>query len=214
MVDLANPNQHTEEWWLARRGRITGSRMHIIMDSGARAWKTFADKLRLEAVAGYTPEPDLEHVAAIAHGRTYEPRARSNAELALDLEFELPGFREHPAFRYIGCSADACTDTGVPVEIKCPLVLEKHMEVYRTQQMPAEHKPQVQCEIAVYGVTEALFVSYHPIAPHWKMRTVVLRVPRDEAYIDEMYRRCKDFMAAIRENRSPSAPRAAIPKLF
>lgn len=211
----ANPHQHTDEWWKARRGRITGSRMHIIMTSGARAWTTFADKLRLEALVDRLPEPDLDFVPAIAHGKRFEPIARVSAELELATDFELYGFRRHPRYDYIGCSADFFDPLGGrPGEIKCPLVLEKHMEVYRTQRMPDEHKPQVQCEIACYEAPGALFVSYHPHAPHWRMRTVIIEVKRDEAYCEEMLRRCKDFMAAIRENRSPSAPRAAIPKLF
>lgn len=209
-----NPNQHTDEWWRARRGRITGSRMHIIMDSGARAWKTFADRLRLEALEDHVPEPDLDFVPAIAHGKKYEPIARTNAELELGVDFDLPGFRVHPMFDFIGCSADALTPARRPIEIKCPLVLEKHLEVFRTQQMPIEHKPQVQCEIAVWDADQAVFVSYHPDAPHWKMRTVVLGIPRDGLYIAEMVRRCKEFKAAIAEHRSPSAPARVIPRLF
>jgi len=209
---------------MARRGKITGSRMHIIMDGGARAWKTLADKLRLEALAERVPEPDLDFVPAIAHGRRYEPIARSNAELELGFDFQLLGFMEHPEFPFMGCSADfyalydppapAVPYPGLPGEIKCPLVLEKHMEVYRTQQMPAEHKPQVQCEIACYGAPSALFISYHPDAPHWKMRTVIVRVQRDEPYILSMYNRCNEFMKALSEHRSPSAPAKSIPRLF
>jgi hypothetical protein len=192
------------------------------MDGGARAWKTLADKLRLEAISEYVPEPDLDHVDAIAHGKRSEPIARTNAELELGFDFTLPGFRVHPIFDLVGCSADAAVidrygpypAPGAPVEIKCPLVLEKHMEVYRTQQMPAEHIPQVQCEIACYGARDGFFISYHPDAPHWKMRTVIVLVRRDDDYITRMLNRCSEFMRAIDEHRSPSAPAPRIPKLF
>jgi hypothetical protein len=213
VVSTANPHQHTDEWWRARRGRITGSRMHVIMNGGARAWKTFADRLRLEAISEHQEEPSLDFVPAIAHGMKYEPIARTNAELELGYDFDLPGFRAHPQLPYLGCSADAIAH-GMPVEAKCPLVLEKHMEVYRTQCMPAEHAPQVQCEIAVYEATCGLFLSYHPDAPHWKMRLVIVPVARDDAYIERMYLRCNEFMRAIEEHRSPSAPAHTIPKLF
>jgi len=208
-----NPHQHSTAWWAARRGKITGSRMHIVMDGGARAWQTLADRLRLEALTDDVPEPDIEHVPAIAHGRKYEPIARTNAELALGYDFELPGFMEHPRLAFLGCSADALA-TPMPVEIKAPLVLESHLAVYRTQCMPREHIPQVQCEIAVYDAPAALFVSYHPAAPHWKMRTVILRIPRDDVYIARMEDRCCEFMRALHEHRSPSAPAHTIPKLF
>lgn len=208
-----NPHQHNRSWHLARRGKITGSRMHIIMQGGARAWQTLADRLRLEAVADDIPEPDIEYVPAIAHGRKYEPVARANAELELGFDFQLVGFKQHPEYDFIGCSADACA-IPLPVEIKAPLVLEKHMEVYRTRRMPEEHTPQVQCEIAVYNAPAGLFVSYHPDAPHWRMRTVIVRVDRDDAYIERMVARCGEFMRAIREHRSLSAPARTIPKLF
>jgi predicted phage-related endonuclease len=213
VLSVANPHQHTDAWWRARRGKITGSRMHVIMNGGARAWQTLADRLRLEALTDEVPEPDIEHVPAIAHGRKYEPIARTNAELVLGYDFELPGFRQHPQYEFIGCSADFCA-VPLPGEIKAPLVLERHMEVYRTQRMPEEHIPQVQCEIAVYNAPAALFVSYHPDAAHWKMRTVIVKVDRDEDYIERMLARCNEFMRALHEHRSPSAPARTIPKLF
>jgi len=214
VVSVPNPHQHTKAWHLARRGKITGSRMHIIMQGGARAWQTLADRLRLEALTDDLPEPDLEHVPAIAHGRKYEPIARTNAELMLGFDFELPGFRQHPEYDFIGCSADAIGYPGMPIEIKAPLVLEKHLEVYRTRRMPDEHIPQVQCEIAVYGAPAGGFISYHPDAPHWKMRTVIVIVERDDAYIERMVARCGEFMRALQEHRSPSAAASTMPRLF
>jgi hypothetical protein len=80
--------------------------------------------------------------------------------------------------------------------------------------MPDEHVPQVQCEIAVYSAPVGLFVSYHPDAPHWRMRTVIVMVERDDEYIERMYQRCEEFMRAIAEHRSPSAPARTIPQLF
>lgn len=213
-----NPHQHTREWFLARRGKLTSSRMKTIVHGGPRAWTTLIGKLQAEIASDDILEPDLEHVPAIAHGRKYEPIARSNIELNLGIDATLVGFVTHPVHTYIGCSSDwvemhsgSVTRNG---EIKCPFNLQRHLLVYQTGRMPDEHRPQVQCQMFVHNVESTLFTSYHPEAPHWKMQTVNVEVARDEAYIEYMVQRCEQFMRAMRGDAPVYNKAISIPSLF
>jgi putative phage-type endonuclease len=210
-----NPHQHNREWHLARRGKLTSSRMKTIVHGGPRAWTTLIGKLEAELASEDPLESDLDYVEAIAHGRKYEPIARTEAELLLGTEFDLVGFVQHPSIGYIGCSSDALwREERKNLEIKCFMDLRKHMSVYQTGQMPDEHRAQVQCQMCVHKYEETLFVSYHPDAPHWKMRTVIIEVPLNLAYQDLMLQRCDQFMAAMR-GIAPITTRAIdIPTLF
>lgn len=212
---LSNPLQHEQGWWLARRGKITASRMHVVMDGGSRAWQTLADKLMAERLMENMPEPDDEEWkgAAIAHGKEYEPIARTNAELAENADFDLVGFVPHPTFDFIGASPDFLW-LERPGEIKCPIKLERHMVVYRSQRVPDEHVAQVQTQIACTEADRGFFVSYHPYPPHWKMRCVILEVPRDQTYIDQMIERCQRFKSHVLDREPLVRPISTVRKFF
>lgn len=212
---VANDLQHTDEWWLARRGRITASRMHTVMDGGHKAWRTLGDLLVAERLMESMPpvEDNAWKGSAIAHGVEYEPIARTNAELALDADFDLCGFIPHPVYDFIGASPDA-KYCGFPVEIKCPIKLENHMEVYRSQQLPGRHLAQVQCQIACCGSPGGFFVSYHPYPPHWKMRCIILEVPRQQVYIDTMVERCERFKAHVLDRQPIVRPITTVRTFF
>lgn len=215
-----NPHQHNREWFLARRGKLTSSRMKTIVHGGPKAWTTLIKKLQAEMASEDILEPDLEHVPAIAHGRRYEPIARANVELDLAVEATLVGFVTHPTYEYIGCSSDWVlldAQTGqvsVNGEIKCPHSLERHLAVYQTYQMPDEHRPQVQCQMFVHDVRTTYFTSFHPEAPHYKQRNVTLIVERDDAYCEYMVQRCEQFMRALRGESPVYNKPIEIPSLF
>jgi putative phage-type endonuclease len=211
----ANPHQHTRAWHMARRGKLTSSRMHTVVHGGPKAWTTLIGKLERELSSDEPIEQDLDFVESIAHGRKYEPIARTEAELLLNCTFNLVGFVQHPTIEYMGCSSDALwKKKRKNVEIKAFLRLDKHLQVYQTGQMPDEHRAQVQCQMCVHNYDETLFVSYHPDAPHWKMRTVLVTVPVNLAYRDLMLQRCDQFMAAMRGIAPITKKSIDIPDLF
>lgn len=210
-----NPFQHTKEWHLARRGKLTSSRMKTIVHGGPRAWTTLIKKLQAEMASDDILEPDLDFVPAIAHGRKYEPVARVNVELDLGTDFELVGFVTHPTYDYIGCSSDALApDRSFNWECKCPYNVDRHRAVYQTRRMPDEHRPQVQCQMFVHNIDRTLFTSFHPGEPHWRMRTVNVEVLLDEAYCEHMVKRCEQFMAALRGEAPVVTKSISIPSLF
>lgn len=212
---MTNPLQHTQDWHLRRRGKITSSRMKTIVHGGPRGWTSLINKMREELASDDPVEPDLDFVHSIAHGRKYEPIALAEAQLVTGLDFELVGFVQHPTLDYMGCSSDSMAlKRTINVECKCFVALEKHVLVYQTGQMPDDHRAQVQCQMCVHECDRTLFISYHPDAPHWKQRTVLVEVPLNTGYRDLMLERCNQFMQAFR-GEGPVVTRAIeIPQLF
>lgn len=212
---VANPYQGTAAWHMARRGKLTSSRMKTIVHGTPKGWATLINKLRAELASPEPIEPDLDHVPAIAHGYKYEPIALAEAGLQLDTEFELVGFAMHPLRDYIGCSSDALGwNRTVNVEIKCPLNLDVHNLVYQTRQMPNAHKPQVTCQMFVHNCDRTLFVSYHPNALHWRFKCVIVEVALDTSYRDLMLERCEQFMEAFNGEAPQIKRHIGVPQLF
>lgn len=210
-----NPYQHTKDWFMARRGKLTSSRMKTIVHGTPKGWATLIKKLRAELASPEVLEPDLDHVPAIAHGRKYEPVALAEAALQLDTEFELVGFAMHPLRDYIGCSSDALGwNRTVNVEIKCPLNLDVHNLVYQTRQMPHAHKAQVTCQMFVHNCDQTLFVSYHPDALHWRFKCVTVEVALDTSYRDLMLERCDQFMQVFNGEEPQVKRHIGVPQLF
>lgn len=210
-----NPFQHNKAWHMARRGKLTSSRMHTIVHGGPRAWTTLIKKLQAEVASDDVLEPDLDFVPAIAHGRRYESVARANVEIEMGIDLDLVGFVTHPVHTYIGCSSDALApDRSFNWEAKCPYNIDRHRVVYQTRRMPDEHRPQVQCQMFVHELDRTLFTSFHPDEPHWKMRTITVEVKRDEAYVEYMVQRCEQFMRALRGESPVVTKPISIPSLF
>lgn len=189
--------------------------MQTIVHGGPRAWTTLIKKLQQELASDEPIEPDLDFVPAIAHGRKYEPVALAEASLLLSTDLELVGFVDHPTINYMGCSSDALAyERTLNLEVKCFTKLEKHMLVYQTGKMPDVHRAQVNCQMCVHDCDRTIFISYHPDAPHWKMRTALVEVPLNTSYRDLMIERCDQFMRAFR-GEAPVVTRAiSIPELF
>lgn len=214
-MSAANPYQHTAAWFMARRGKLTSSRMKTIVHGTPKGWATLIKKLRAELASPDVLEPDLEHVPAIAWGRKHEPIALAEAELQLGTDFELLGFAMHPRREYIGCSSDFLAyNRTVNGEIKCPLNVDVHNLVYQTRQMPNAHKPQVTCQMFVHNVDRTLFVSYHPEALHWRFRCVIVEVALDTGYRDLMLERCDQFMQAFNGEEPQVKRHVGVPQLF
>lgn len=190
--------QRSDEWWLQRRGKITGSKVRrVLTGTPKRGWKSLAAQLAEELRTDTMPEGVSTY--AMDRGEQMEPHTLANA--ALDYGFKLVpvGFKQHPTIPYLGASSDFLVRIGrsrtrfINGEAKSPLVLARHMRVAMNRQLPEEYLPQVQLEMECHGAELTYFISHHPDAPDWRMRTVKIEVPRRQAYIDYMLEQCDKF---------------------
>lgn len=193
--------QNSPEWYAARAGKITASRMCDVLayTIGEGAFKSGPRKgqprpsLDLQARRDYigdilaeilTGEPKAQTRAkTMDWGHDVESAARSAYEAETGQIVELAGFVLHPGIEYLGCSPDGLIGADGQLQIKCPANPAIHVATL-SGGMPAEHMPQVQAEMLVTGRDWNDFVSFDPRMP-LNCRLYVERVHRDDTYIND-----------------------------
>ena len=201
--------QRTIEWYLARWDKFTGSRIPDLMTQGRgknNLWGQTAKNIILELAAYATMTPEGKEQWAIEQmykdfrqtkwGTEYEPEARELYSKIKGYKVEETGFSIHPYYDYIGGSFDGMShyvgDFGIQ-EIKCPYNPVNHMnnlDLLHNGGIDASHTyyGQIQNNIEVAGVEWCDFISYDPRQDD-KHKIVIIRVNRDQIYIDAMMAR-------------------------
>ncbi len=195
--------QRTDEWFAARLGKITASRMHDVMALGeggyfksgprkgqprppGKARSDYALQLAAERITGKA----REQISAkpMERGRLLEPDAITAYEVRAAVLVQPCGFVQHPAHDFIGASPDFLVDTLGGGEVKCPFSPEVHLQTLR-EGLPPEHIEQIQGGLWVTGRAWWDFVSYHPDFPE-PLCLYVQRVHRDEICIAAIAEAC------------------------
>ena len=119
--------QRSPEWFEARKGKITGSRVGAIL--GVNPYKTRDEVMREMVREHFGAEREFTGNAATNHGERLEPKAlafyRTMLEDCVDGVDEV-GFIPHPTIPYIGASPDGIlrmkpdANARGGLEIKCP----------------------------------------------------------------------------------------------
>jgi hypothetical protein len=195
--------QRSDDWFLARAGKITASQMHTVMlerdrepfKSGPRkgqpkpapkALTDYAFQLAAERLTG-KPRKQVK-AAALAWGQDVEPAAVAAYQAETGYIVTLCGFVPHPVHEFIGASPDFLVDEDGGGEVKSPESSEVHLETLLTG-LPPEHIEQIQGGLWVTGRKWWDFVSYHPEFPA-DLRLYVQRVERDKEFIARLEAAC------------------------
>lgn len=185
--------QRTEEWFNARLGKVTASRVADVMattKSGVSASRTnYLFELLAERMTGRKQESYTN--AAMQHGVDFEPVARAAYEEVISGLVHEVGFVQHARHSDFGCSPDGLVGNDGLVEIKCPNT-SQHVDTMLCG-FPAKYKPQVQAQMACTERTWCDFVSYDPRMPD-KHKLVVIRVLRDDEFVRDMEGKVEDFL--------------------
>lgn len=205
-------DQRSDEWFAARAGKITASRMHDVMTerergefkSGPRkgqqkpqplALVNYAHQLAAERLT-MKPRKQVK-AAALAWGQAVEPAAVAAYQAETGLIVTPAEFMTHPQYDFIGASPDFLVDEDGGGEIKSPESSEVHLETLLTG-LPDEHIEQIQGGLWVTGREWWDFVSYHPDFPP-EHRIYIQRVERDDEYIARLEQACLQMEADVIE---------------
>ena len=168
--------QGSLEWFKCRAGIPTGSEFHRIITPSKGEYAKGADGYAYELVSesvgwyrSFKGSPDTER------GHRLEKEALRWLRMHHGITTRPIGFLLSDCGRY-GCSPDALTDQGEPVEVKCPgePVISKW---FIEKTLPEDHKVQCHAEMLLTGASVCHFVAYteNPILP-----SIYHRVERDE----------------------------------
>jgi putative phage-type endonuclease len=190
--------QRTDAWFQARLGRVTASRVADVLakikTGEAVARKNYKMELVVQRLTGQKPESFTN--AAMEWGTATEPQARMAYEAHTGSFVEEKGFVDHPTIEWFGCSPDGVVGEGL-IEIKCPNTAT-HIETIIDEKAPSKYIPQMQCQMAVTGAKWCDFVSFDPRVPE-ELQLFVVRVDRDQEYIDQMEVEVKQFLSEVND---------------
>ncbi len=194
MLDI---EQGSPEWFAARCGRVTASRVADIIaktKSGPSASRAnYLAELVAERLTGTTAPAFTND--AMRWGTEQEPAARLAYEFREEVEVEQVGFVIHPNIEQSGASPDGLVGSVGLVEIKCPNTAT-HIDTLLSQTIPAKYTTQMQWQMACTGRAWCDFVSFDPRMPA-DMRLFVRRQHRDDDLIAELEGEVIGFLAEL-----------------
>jgi putative phage-type endonuclease len=187
--------QRSEEWFQARLGKVTASRVADVLakiKSGESASRrNYKIQLVSERLTGEKQETYINQAMQDGIDREVFARDRYIQQFG---EVEEVGFIKHPTLE-AGASPDGMVGDDGILEIKCPMG-STHTETLMTQDIPSKYIPQVQFQLLVTGRKWCDFVSYNPMFPE-HLQVFVKRVEADPVYQKELESEVKQFLGEV-----------------
>jgi hypothetical protein len=195
-VIILDHEQGTEEWLAARRGKPSASMFSKLITMTGKPSSSaigYIDELVAEVITGETEHFSNSHTE---RGTALEPEARESYEFITDNEVLECGFIVDTTFSY-GCSPDGLvTEKGQSVgglEIKCPAA-KTQASYWRDPTLAVKkYWCQIQGCMWLTGRDWWDLFTYHPKMPH-----VLVRVDRDDEFIEKMAVEVKAAATAIK----------------
>lgn len=190
-------DQRSEEWFKARLGKVTASRVADLMArtktgySASRA--NYMAELICERLTGSQAERFSS--AAMQWGTECEPHAKAAYAFLHDAVVDDVGFIPHPSIPDFGASPDGLVGDAGLIEIKCPNTAT-HIDTLLCDGIDGKYITQMQVQMACTGRQWCDFVSFDPRLPG-DMQLFVQRVPRDNARIAEIETEVRAFLSEI-----------------
>jgi len=188
--------QRTDDWFAARLGKVTASRVADVIaktKTGYGAGRAnYAADLVVERLTGQKAQGFTN--AAMEWGTEQEPYARAAYSAKTGILVEEVGFIDHPTVAMSGASPDGFAEDGL-IEVKCPNTAT-HLEYIFDGKPPQKYVTQMQWQMACAGKPWCDFVSYDPRLPE-RLQLLVVRVPRDDDYIKMLEQEVTTFLQEL-----------------
>ncbi len=189
--------QYSNEWWAARLGKATASRISDIVAKTKSGWgasrATYEAELIAERLTGATGDSFTN--SAMQWGTDTEPQARAAYEFMTDNDVAEIGFVTHPTIEMSGASPDGLVGADGMVEIKCPKTAT-HLATLLGGSIPKKYMVQMQWQMACAGRAWCDFVSFDPRLPA-KHQLFVKRIERNTDLIEELEYQVVEFLAEV-----------------
>jgi putative phage-type endonuclease len=178
--------QRTEEWFAARLGKVTASRVGDVMaktKSGYSASRAnYMAQLVVERMTGKAPESFTN--SAMQWGTDTEPLARAAYEAHNNVMVDEVGFIDHPTIPMSGASPDGLIGEHGMLEIKCPNTAT-HIETLLTNKIDEKYILQMQWQMACTGRQWCDFVSFDP-RMETELQLKIIPIKRNVELISEI----------------------------
>ena len=188
--------QRTEEWFAARCGLVTASRVADVCARTKSGWgasrANYQAQIIAERLTGQVAESFSS--AAMHWGTDTEPQARAAYCFLNDVDVKEVGFAPHPTIKMSGASPDGLVgETGL-VEIKCPNTATQIAKIIKGE-VTAKYITQMQWQMACTGREWCDFFSFDPRLPMDAGQYWLRRVHADKERIAELETLVAEFLA-------------------
>jgi putative phage-type endonuclease len=186
--------QLSEEWFAARRGKVTASRVSDMMATTKTGYGASRAGLMAELIAERLTGKSTERFQtdAMKWGVEKEADARDAYTFYCDASV-LPGdFALHPEIADAGASPDGYVASDGLIEIKCPQT-NTHIDTLLSGSVPGRYVTQIQFQLACTGRQWCDFVSFDPRMPA-RMQLFVKRIQRSTSEIAFLEKETKTFL--------------------
>ena len=189
--------QRTEDWFAARCGRVTASRVADIMAKTKSGYSASRDNYMAQLICErLTGAPQEGFTSpAMQWGTQTEPEARMAYEMMTGNTVVETGFVFHPSIADFGASPDGLVGEDGLIEIKCPNSAT-HIETLISEKVPAKYVTQMQVQMLCTGRGWCDFVSYDPRLPG-DMRIWMKRVDANTVLHAEIVGEVTRFLAEM-----------------
>ena len=186
--------QRTDEWFAARLGFCTASRVSdALAKEGSATRENYLWQLVAERLTGLQQESFTN--AAMQRGTEMEPIARAAYEAHTGVFVDLCGFVQHPEIKWFGASPDGTIGEDGLIEIKCPNTAT-HLQYMKAGKPPAKYRYQMMAQMACTGAKWVDFVSFDDRLPIQKQLFIVRFEPKPSE-MEEMLEGVQKFLAEV-----------------
>ena len=175
--------QGTPEWFAARLGNVTASRVADVIAKTKSGYAASRDNYMAQLICERMTNTVAESYtnAAMQWGTETEPLARAAYESLADVLVDEVGYIAHPTIERAGASPDGLVGVFGLLEIKCPNTAT-HIDTLISEKVPTKYITQMQWQMSCTGRTWADFVSFDPRLPSG-LQMFVKRVEFDAEYV-------------------------------
>ena len=191
--------QRTEEWFNARLGKVTASRLNDILSTIKTGESSYKRNYRIQLVTErLTGKPTQIFVnSAMQHGIDTEDEAKSAYIFDYNAVEDI-GFVDHPSIDMSGASPDGLVGDEGMIEIKCPQPTT-HTETLLSQKIPKKYEAQMLWQLACMPNRKWVdFVSYCPSFPQG-LNIFVKRFDRDNDRIALIEKQVQEFLTEVED---------------
>jgi len=191
--------QRSPEWFAARLGKVTASRVSDLMAKTKTGYSTSRTNYMAELICERLTGQQAERYtnAAMQWGIDTEPQARASYEITVGNTVEECGLFDHAKIVNFAASPDGLIGIEGLVEIKCPNTAT-HIETLLGASLDGKYITQMQVQMACTGRKWCDFVSFDPRIKV-SMQLFVKRVYRDDALIASIETEVKAFLVELED---------------
>jgi putative phage-type endonuclease len=188
--------QGTTEWFAARCGKVTASRVADIIAKTKTGFSTSRDNYMAQLVCERMTGKPAESFSnsAMQWGTDTEPFARAAYEAKVDILVSEVGFIDHPFITMSGASPDGLAGDGL-VEIKCPNTAT-HIQTLLDQKVPEKYITQMMWQMACTERPWCDFVSFDPRLPE-KHQLFIKRINYDHEMVNLLENSVIQFLGDV-----------------